>query len=68
MIIYMFPSLNEVIKGLFGWRGGKMEGWKIFNFPSCVFGWRDGKIFCLVGRKNEMMEIEIRINLQLCPY
>ena len=29
-----------------------MGGLKRFNFPSCVFGWRDGKIFCLVEEKN----------------
>ena len=23
---------------------GKVEGWKIFSFPSCVFGWRGGKV------------------------
>ena len=21
-----------------------MGGWKIFSFPSCVFGWRGGKV------------------------
>ena len=26
------------------WEDGKMGGWKIFSFPSCVFGWRDGKV------------------------
>ena len=24
-----------------GWKSGRIE---IFNFPSCVFGWRDGKV------------------------
>ena len=28
-----------------------MGGWKIFNFPSYVFGWKGGKLFCLVGEK-----------------
>ena len=31
-------------KALFGWRSGKVGGWKIFSFPSYVFGWRDGKV------------------------
>ena len=31
-------------KGLFGWRSEKVEGWKIFSFPSYVFGWRDEKV------------------------
>ena len=37
-------------KGPFGWRSGKVggwkivRGWKIFSFLSCVFGWRDRKV------------------------
>ena len=26
------------------WEDRKVKGWKIFSFPSCVFGWRDGKV------------------------
>ena len=26
------------------WEDGKVGGWKIFSFPSCVFGWRGGKV------------------------
>ena len=26
------------------WKDGKVRGWKIFSFPSCVFGWRGGKV------------------------
>ena len=35
---------------MFGWRGGKvggwkiMGGWKIFSFLSYVFGWKGGKV------------------------
>ena len=29
---------------------------------------KDGKLFCLVEMKNEMMENEIGINLQLCSH
>ena len=26
------------------WDDEKVGGCKIFSFPSCVFGWRDGKV------------------------
>ena len=26
------------------WKDGKVGGWKIFSFPSYVFGWRGGKM------------------------
>ena len=26
------------------WKDGKVGGWKIFSFPSYVFGWRGGKV------------------------
>ena len=26
------------------WKDRKVGGWKIFSFPSCVFGWRSGKL------------------------
>ena len=26
------------------WEDGNMGRWKIFSFPSCVFGWRGGKV------------------------
>ena len=26
------------------WEDGKVGRWKIFSFPSCVFGWRGGKV------------------------
>ena len=29
--------------------------------------WRDEKLICLVEKKNENMENEVGINLQLCP-
>ena len=31
-------------KDPFGWRSGKVGGWKIFSFSSCVVGWRDEKV------------------------
>ena len=49
------------------WEDGNMGRWKIFSFPSCVFGWRGGKVgggklFCLIGEKNERMKNIIYIN------
>ena len=29
---------------------------------------RNGKLICLVKKKNEMIENEVVIGLQLCPY
>ena len=26
------------------WNDGKVERWKIFSFPSYVFGWKGGKV------------------------
>ena len=26
------------------WEDGNVGRWKIFSFPSCVFGWRGGKV------------------------
>ena len=26
------------------WEDRKVGGWKIFSFPSCMFGWRGGKV------------------------
>ena len=26
------------------WEDGNMGRWKMFSFPSCVFGWRGGKM------------------------
>jgi len=40
---------------VFGWRDGKVGGWKTF-----LFDWKekgeDGKLFCLVGKKKGRME------------
>ena len=30
--------------------------------------WKDGKLICLVEKKNEKMENSVYINLPLCPY
>ena len=53
----------------------KMRGYKKFSFLSIVFGWdgmmekwRYWKFICLVEKKNESMENEVDINLQLCPH
>ena len=27
------------------WNDGKVERWKIFSFPSYVFGWKGGKVW-----------------------
>ena len=48
------------------WKDGKVGGWKIFSFSSCVFGWRDkkvegGKFFCLVEKKRGRIENVIYI-------
>ena len=48
-----------------------MGGQKKFSFLLFVFGWedgkcRDGKLICLIEKKNERMENEVGINLQLC--
>ena len=40
----------RLVGGVENWDGGKLwedrkvEGWKIFSFPSCVFGWRGRKV------------------------
>ena len=44
-----------------------MGEWKIFSFPSFVFGWRvekwdDGKLFCLIREKKGRMENIIYVN------
>ena len=43
------------------WEDGKVEGWKIFSFSSCVFGWRNEKVrrwktLCLVEKKSGRIE------------
>ena len=56
--------------------GKRMEKWedkKDFNFPYlCLVGrvekWRDEKRFCLVEKRNEMIENKVCINLLICPY
>ena len=56
------------------WEDGKAGGWKIFSFPSYVFGWRGGKVgwwktlLFLVGEKKERMENVIYVNWLLYPY
>ena len=44
-----------------------MEGYKRFGFPSCVFGWRGGKMrgwktLLLVREKKERIENVVYIN------
>ena len=40
----------RLVEGVEKWKDGKfledgkVRGWKIFSFPSCVFGWRGGKV------------------------
>ena len=62
-----------MVGGVEKWEGGKLwedrkvGGWKIFSFPSCVFGWgvekwEGGKLFCLIGEKNRRMKNIIYIN------
>ena len=54
----------------------RIEKWKdrkYLIFPHvCLVGemekWKDGKLFYLVERKNEMMKNKVSINLQLYPY
>ena len=51
----------------------KQEDIKDFVFPHlCLVGraekWKDGKLICLVENKNEGIENEVGINLQLCPH
>ena len=56
----------------------KWEDKKDFNFPHlCLVGrvekwrvekWRDEKRFCLVEKRNEIIENEVCINLLICPY
>ena len=34
-----------MVGGVEKWENGKLVGgWKRFGFPSCVFGWRGGKV------------------------
>ena len=45
--IYIY---HFIVKVLFGWELEKWGienggGWKRFSFPSCVFGWDNGKFF-----------------------
>ena len=44
-----------------------MGEYKIFSFPSCVFGWRggkweSGKLFCFVEKKSGNIENVVYIN------
>ena len=40
-----FPTLRIRLVGrVEKWKDGKVEGLKRFGFPSCVFGWRGGKV------------------------
>ena len=53
------------------YKSGGME--EILVFPYGVrFGgvekWRDGKLFCLVEKKNERIENDVCRNLLSCPY
>ena len=79
MAKWLSLSLSLNSKGPFGWMSGKVEewkimrGWKIFSFPSCVFGfggvekWEGGKLFCLIEEKNRRMKNVIYINWLLYP-
>ena len=53
-----------------GWKSGRIE--KILVFLICVWleGWKvkDGKLFCLVGKRNGRIENGVCINLLICPY
>ena len=54
---------TALVGGVEKWDDGKLvRGYKIFGFPSCVFGWRGRKLFCLVGEEKEMMKNVIYIN------
>ena len=53
LLLFFFLGKQEIllkIKGPFGWRSGKVGGWKImgrwkiFSFPLYVFGRRNGKV------------------------
>ena len=56
-------NVSYFLKDFFGWGNQKVGGQKIartqkkkrrqkkFSFPSCIFGWSDGKLFYLVGEK-----------------
>ena len=33
-----------LVGGVKKWEDGKVGGWQIFSFPSCVFGWRGEKV------------------------
>ena len=47
---YLVFSLVCLVGGVENWECGKLwedrkvGGGKIFSFPSCVFGWRGGKV------------------------
>lgn len=54
---------------------GGIEKWKDKRVQTiCVFSWKDKKVkrdekfICLAKKKNERIENEISINLQLCPH
>ena len=54
-----------------GWKSERIE--KILVFLICVGlgGWKSGgmeNFFCLVRKRNEMIENGICINLLICPY
>ena len=62
-----------MVEGVEKWKDGKfledgkVRGWKIFSFPSCVFGWKGGKVrgwktLLFVGEKKGMMKNIIYIN------
>ena len=64
------------------WKSGRIENWekieKWEDIRNLVFSqlylvgmmekWRYWKFICLVEKKNESMENEVDINLQLCPH
>ena len=49
---------------------GRVEKWE--NERDLIFSnmekWKDEKFIYLIEKKNEMIENEVSINLQLCPY
>ena len=46
----------------------KVRRYKKLSFPSFVFGWTEGKLYCLVEEKNGKIEYKVYINLLSYPY
>ena len=52
-----------LIGGVEKWEDRKVGEQKRFSFLLYVFGWKDGKVICLVKNWNERMTNEIDIDL-----